>query len=39
MREVGQPPGKKIVGHDDGVAFSEQSIAEVGADEASSARD
>jgi hypothetical protein len=39
VREVGQPSGKKIVGHDDGVAFSEQSVAKVGADEASSARD
>jgi hypothetical protein len=37
--EVGQPSRKKVVGHDNRVAFSEQSVAEVGADKASSARD
>jgi hypothetical protein len=39
VREVGQPSCKKVVGHHNRVAFCEQSVAKVGADEASSARD
>jgi len=39
VREVGQPSCKKVVGHHNRVAFCEQSVAEVGANEASSARD
>jgi len=39
VREVGEASCKKVVGHDKRVAFSEQSVAKVRADEASSARD